>query len=51
MIIFTLALFRACLHGGGGPHISEVTRLAGDWGDHVRVMTWMFHFRELFVLS
>ena len=23
----------------------------GDWGDHVRVNTWMFHSRELFVLS
>ena len=22
-----------------------------DWGDHVRVKTWMFHSRELFVLS
>ena len=22
-----------------------------EWGDHVRVKTWMFHSRELFVLS
>ena len=22
-------LFRACLHGGGGPQVSEVSRLAG----------------------
>ena len=27
--------------GGGG----------GEWGDHVRVKTWMFNSRELFVLS
>ena len=23
------ALFRACLHGGGGPRVGEVTRLGG----------------------
>ena len=24
-----LSIVRACLHGGGGPQVSEVTRLAG----------------------
>ena len=27
--LLTFLCLRACLHGGGGPHVGEVTRLGG----------------------
>ena len=40
VLFYTKAIIhlRACLHGGGGPQVSEVTRLHDTWGDppHIR---------------
>ena len=29
LFVLPFSLFRACLHGGGGPQVGEVTRLGG----------------------
>ena len=42
---------RACLHGGGGPQVSEVTRLGGVTRPSIKSLIWSPHQTDVNVIK